>query len=77
MELIEGSEHQLWTCDLCGRHSVVGEKVQAWRCLQDKRSGGGCDFDICTRCIGEYKVYIKANTLKVLAWSKIAKIANF
>ena len=56
MELSDGSENQLWNCDLCGRHSVDGEKVQAWRCLQDIRSGGGCDFDICTRCIEEYKV---------------------
>ena len=57
MELIEGSENQRWICDLCDRDSAVGEKVQAWRCSQDKRSGGGCNFDICTLCIGEYKVY--------------------
>ena len=67
MELREGSENQNgWICDLCLQNrnrklSSVGEKVRAWRCDQGKDLGqrkamGGCDFDICNYCIGDYKV---------------------
>ena len=57
MKLIEGSENQNgWVCDLCGKSSSVGEKVQAWRCDQGIDLGhriamDGCDFDICTEIL--------------------------
>ena len=61
MALIEGSENQDWICDFCEKRSSVGKKVRAWRCDQGKDLGqrkamGGCDFDICNYCIGDYKV---------------------
>ena len=67
MELIKSSENQDWTCDFCERDNIstdVGEKVQAWRCPQDirnskgDRKATGCDYDICTRCITEYRVSV-------------------
>ena len=64
MELTEGSENQAWFCNFCKRNSWDFEqKVQAWRCPQDIRDfeahihvSTGCDYDICTQCIKEYRV---------------------
>lgn len=65
MELVEASKSQDWICDFCGSYSKdhVGEKLKAWRCPHDKRGdpkgkrkATGCDYDICTNCIKEYRV---------------------
>ena len=65
MQLAKGSQDESWECDYCNKSNYQredGERVAAWRCTADLRNSkgktrrNGCDYDICSDCIPEYRV---------------------
>ena len=65
MQLENGSEDDSWLCNYCDKSNTDrenGKKVAAWRCTADFRNSkekttrNGCDYDICSDCIKEYRV---------------------
>ena len=69
MQLANSSDDDSWGCDYCGKSNSqrgIGEKVAAWRCTanfrnsKEKTMRNGCDYDICSNCIKQYRVSFSA-----------------